>query len=235
MRYYFHAEPALDLYNELHIPKEPLPDSSISLSSRDTFLSFDLEAILETITTYPEQTQQSISTNIDLEAAPGTTLAPESIKPAKVIHIFISYAEFDEKLLEELQEHLTAMKYQYLAQENYKITIWHSGQIIPGQDWKQNIEQQLAQAHIILLVVSIKFLISELCRTIQIQQALDRHKNQQACVIPVILRACDWKHEAFGHLHPLPSHGKPVIKWKPRDDAYVDIIAGIRRAISNLP
>ncbi len=141
----------------------------------------------------------------------------------------------DEKLLEELQDHLTVMQSQYAEREGYDIRIWHSGQVIAGQDWKQKMEQHLLKADIILLLVSVKFLISELCRSVQIQPALERYNASEAAVIPVILRSCDWKHEAFGHLHPLPARGKPVVKWSLREDAYVNIIAGIRKAIDNLP
>lgn len=105
---------------------------------------------------------------------------------------------------------------------------------MPGQDWKRSVEHHLVQAHIILPLVSIKFLSSEFCYSIQIQPALDRHNANEACVIPVILRPCDWKPEAFGHLQPLPQRGRPVAKWKPRDDAYVNIVVGIHKAINHL-
>jgi hypothetical protein len=170
--------------------------------------------------------------NVSLFPEIGTDPSPS--KPARTIEIFISYVEHDEKLLEELQEHLTAMQHQYYEQKGYNIKIWHAGELIAGQDWKQEIEQRLVKAHIILLLVSVKFLISELCRAIQIQPALERHKAEEAYIIPVILRSCDWKHEVFGHLHPLPDRGKPVIKWKPREDAYLNIIMGIRKAIDDL-
>lgn len=155
-------------------------------------------------------------------------------EPARVIDIFLSYVESDEKLLAELSEHLLVMKRQYAEGEHYQINIWHSGDALPGQDWKKSVEQHLVQAHVILLLVSVAFLSSEFCRSIQIQPALDRHNAGEACVIPVILRACDWKPEIFGHLRALPAHGRPVIKWKPREDAYVDIIFGIRKAIDHL-
>lgn len=155
-------------------------------------------------------------------------------EPAKVIDIFIAYAERDEDLLTELQEHLLVMKRQYAEREHYQIRIWHSGKTLPGQDWKRSVEHHLVRAHIILLLVSVKFLSSEFCYSIQIQPALDRHNASEACVIPVILRPCDWRHEAFGHLQPLPIRGRSVAKWKPRDDAYVNIVIGIRKAIDHL-
>jgi hypothetical protein len=169
--------------------------------------------------------------------APLLAKSPVNVKqePANVLEIFISYAEHDESLLNELLEHLEVMKRQYAEQEHYHIEIRHSGDSLAGQDWKKNITFHLLQAHIILFLVSIKFLRSELCHATQIQPALDRHDAGEAWVIPVILRSCDWEHEIFGRLRPLPARGKPVTEWHPRDRAYADIIAGIRKAISNLP
>jgi hypothetical protein len=183
-----------------------------------------------------EENPRHAAATLALETPPLTTLSPAATKskPAKVIEIFISYVEDDEKLLEELREHLRVMQRQYREREGYDVRIWHSGEVLPGQDWKRNIEKHLLQAHIILLLVSVKFLNSEFCRSIQIQPALDRHNANEACVIPVILRPCDWKHEMFGHLQPLPAHGKPVIKWKPREDACLNMITGIRKAIDHL-
>jgi hypothetical protein len=183
-----------------------------------------------------EEVPQHAAATLALETAPLTAISPTKTKPepAKVIQIFISSVEDDENLLKELWEHLRVMQHQYRERKGYSIKIWHSGDVLPGQDWKRKIEEHLRDAHIILLLVSVKFLNSEICRSIQIQPAIDRHNNKQACVIPVILRSCDWKYEIFGHLQPLPARGRPVIKWKPRDDAYLDIITGIRKAIDHL-
>src|SRR5690348_15217780 len=140
-------------------------------------------------------------------------------EPANFLEIFISSVDADERLLGELLEHLQVMKRQYAEQEHYTIKIWHSGDVLPGQDWKKNIEHHLIHAHIILLLMSVKFLNSEFYHSIQLQPALDRHHKGEAWVIPVILRPCDWEHEIFGRLRPLPAGGRPVINWRPRDDA----------------
>ncbi len=192
----------------------------------------ELHLLLATLDEAPRHAAATLT----LETAPLTTRSPAETKPkpAKVIQIFISYVEDDENLLKELREHLRVMQHQYREREGCLVKIWHSGDVLPGQDWKRKIEEHLLQAHIILLLVSVKFLNSEICRSIQIQPAIDRHRDNKACVIPVILRSCDWKYEIFGQLQPLPSRGRPVIKWKPRDDAYLDIITGIRKAIDHL-
>ncbi|HZO74763.1 MAG TPA: toll/interleukin-1 receptor domain-containing protein [Ktedonobacteraceae bacterium] len=231
-----HAKHDLILYDELDVSKEQ--SSDISAFIEDRYLKItpwpDILPVLE-VTTYPDTNQQNIVTANEQKIGRTTTLAPASkdSEPAKVINIFISYVKDDEKYKKEILEHLEAMRNQY-RKRNYKIMIWHSGDVIPGQDWKKKIEDHLAQAHIILLLVSIKFINSQLCRAIQIQPALKRHEDGEAWVIPVILSPCDWTDEVFGHLEPLPSGERTIVEWRLRAKAYVDVIKGIRRAIEHL-
>lgn len=64
------------------------------------------------------------------------------------------------------------------------------------------------------------------------KRALERHDNQEAVVIPVILRPCDWNGSAFSKLQALPKNAKPVTSWANRDEAFTDIATGIRRAVA---
>lgn len=59
---------------------------------------------------------------------------------------------------------------------------------------------------------------------------MERHEAGVARVIPVILRPCDWQGTPFGKLQALPSNAKPVVSWADRDEAFLNIAQGIRRA-----
>src|SRR2546427_11814161 len=98
------------------------------------------------------------------------------------LSVFISYAHEDEKLLQELETHLSLMRRQEL------ISDWHDHQILAGDEWEHAINQQLKTASIILLLISPNFLASEYCYNIEMRQALERHKCSEARGIPVILR-----------------------------------------------
>jgi hypothetical protein len=52
-------------------------------------------------------------------------------------------------------------------------------------------------------------------------------------VIPVFLRACDWKGLAVGGLQGLPDDAIPVVsaQWPSRDDAFLRVARGIRRVV----
>ena len=53
-------------------------------------------------------------------------------------------------------------------------------------------------------------------------------------MIPVILRPADWRGAPFGKLQALPRNAKPVTRWADRDEAFLDIVEGIRKAVEEL-
>src|SRR5258708_17795922 len=65
-------------------------------------------------------------------------------------------------------------------------------------------------------------------------QVLQRHSKGDVRVILIILRPVDWENAPFGKLKFLPAEGKPVSKWESIDDAFVDIVRGIRAVVNEL-
>src|SRR5438128_2146563 len=144
------------------------------------------------------------------------------------IEIFYSYAHEDEVLRKELEKHLVLMRRQDI------IIDWHDRSISPGSNWEQEINTHLNRAQIILLLVSSDFLSSEFCYSIEMERALERHHTREARVIPIILRPCDWKSALFSELQVLPTDANPITKWQNRDDAFLDVAEGIRKAVKEL-
>lgn len=108
---------------------------------------------------------------------------PSENKPIKV---FYSYSHKDKKLRGKLETSLSALQREGVIQE------WHDGCLKAGQEWEKMIYQQLAAVDLVLLLISPDFIQSEFCYSIEMKQALHRHENGQACVIPIILRHTDW-------------------------------------------
>src|SRR5215831_602640 len=142
--------------------------------------------------------------------------------------LFYSYAHEDERLRKQLETHLSLMHKQGIIAE------WYDRKIVPGSDWSQEIDAHLNSASIILLLVSSDFLASEYCYGIEMQRALERHKNGEAQVVPIILRPVDWDGAPFAHLQCLPRDGKAVTEWDNRDAAFRDITRGIRTVLEHL-
>ena len=147
---------------------------------------------------------------------------------SKSIEVFYSYADSDESLYIELNNHLSQLQRESL------ITTFHKHQIMAGEDWMRVVDQHLNTASVILLLVSPDFLASDYCYGIEMQRAMERHRTGEARVIPILLRPADWQSAPFGELQALPGNGTPVTSWENRDEAFADVAQGIRRAIEGL-
>jgi len=144
--------------------------------------------------------------------------------------IFISYAHEDEQLRDKLVAHLSGLRWQEL------IIDWYDRKIDAGMDWAKEIDMHLNTAQMIILLVSPDFMASRYCYGVEMLRAMERHNAREACVIPVILRPVYWMEAPFSKLEVLPTDGKAVISssWQYSDEAFVDVVQGIRKAIDNL-
>ena len=71
------------------------------------------------------------------------------------VHIFYSYAQRDESLVKELENHLSVLKWQG------HITSWHKRNISAGTEWSSETNKNLNTADIILLIISADFIASD--------------------------------------------------------------------------
>src|SRR6266566_5780382 len=144
------------------------------------------------------------------------------------IEIFVSYSHKDRALRDELEIHLSNLKRQNI------ISSWYDGDISPGAEWEPQIMERLTSAQIILLLISADFIHSDFCYSIEMKQAIDRHNAGVARVIPILLRPTDWQGAPFALLKMLPTDAKAVTSWPTHDDAFTDIVRGIRASIHDL-
>ena len=150
-----------------------------------------------------------------------------AIPPAR-IRLFLSYAHEDEDLCEQLEEHLYALKRDGL------VDMWEDRHLQAGDAWRRQIIEQLDRSHIILLLVSAKFIRSDFCYEIEMERALARHRKGEAVAIPVILRHCAWRRlPPLASLKALPKDGEPVLSsvWSYPDEAFLDIYEGVYRVV----
>ena len=145
-----------------------------------------------------------------------------------MLTVFYSYAHEDETLRDELEKHLSLLKRQGVIDD------WHDREITAGQHWRNQIDEHLEAAQLILLLVSADFLASDYCNDVELKRALGREKEGSARVIPIILRPADWESAAFGQLQCLPTDAVAVTQWANQDAAFTDIAKGIRKAVQAL-
>jgi len=164
-------------------------------------------------------------------AMPQVATPPAADSPPSVnspITAFVSYSHKDEALREELDDHLAGLRRQG------KIADWNDRAIDPGTQWADEINQNLETAQIILLLISAKFMASDFCYSKELARAMERHEVGSARVIPIILKPTDWTSAPFSKLQVLPKDGKPITAWDDPDEAFVNVVQGIRRAIDSL-
>src|SRR5581483_306885 len=144
------------------------------------------------------------------------------------VDVFLSYAHADQLLLDQLETHLRGLKLEG------RISTRCDRQIMPGANWAGVIDQRLEQASLILLLVSADFLASNYCYQVEVKRALERHQAGKAVVIPIVLRPTDWKGTPFGQIQALPTGARAITEWDNPDDAFVDVVTGIRKVVEAL-
>ncbi|NRT58656.1 toll/interleukin-1 receptor domain-containing protein [Sphaerotilus uruguayifluvii] len=98
------------------------------------------------------------------------------------LSLFLSYSHKDEAFRSELVGHLAPLKHQGIILE------WTDRQISPGSEWEPEILEKLGQADIVILLISSDFINSKYCYGVELERALEKHRDKSARVIPVIAR-----------------------------------------------
>ncbi len=142
-----------------------------------------------------------------------------------MVKVFFSYSHDDEQFRNQLEKHLSMLKHQGLIEP------WHDRRIAAGAVVDDAISNALAEADIILLLVSASFIASPYCYSKEMERAMQRHHDGTAVVIPVIVRTCDWHPAPFGKLLAVPKDGKAIDLWANFDEAYTDVTRQIRSAV----
>jgi hypothetical protein len=145
-----------------------------------------------------------------------------------MLNLFISYAHEDEALKNELDKHLVMLK------RSGKINSWSDRKITAGEEWNKAIQDEIAQAQIILLLISVDFNNSEYIWNEELAYAMKRHDEGTARIIPVMLRTCEWSEMPYARLQALPTGARPVSEFLNKDDAFTEIATGIRAVVESM-
>lgn len=100
--------------------------------------------------------------------------------------VFVSYAREDKAWKEHVASFLNLLKRQRLLE----FEIWDDGEIDPGDQWKQEILQAMESAKVAVLLISKYFLDSDFINDEELPFFLERMKNGEAQVLPVMVSPC---------------------------------------------
>lgn len=143
--------------------------------------------------------------------------------------VYLCYAQPDEPFAQELDAHLAALR------EDQRVDIWQHARIEPGADWHESIVASVDSASLVILLLSADLLASDGIARVALDRAIRRHHSGTTRVVPVLVRACDWKTGPLGSLQTLPRNGRPVATWDRRDDAWVTIVGDLRATLAVPP
>lgn len=146
--------------------------------------------------------------------------------PARPRLLFIAYSRADVDLLRQLDIHLAPLRRQG------HIAPWTDRQLVAGDPWNETILANHRSAEIFLLLVSPDFLATDYCFDVEMMLALERRARGEAAVVPIILRPCDWQTTPLGTIQALPAKGRPVVQWESRDEAWLEVVTGLRRLLA---
>ena len=150
-----------------------------------------------------------------------------ALHAVKEIKIVCSYAQDDEALFIELDKRLKPLQREGLE-------CWDRRKLLAGSEPHKEIHARMESAHIILLLLSPNYTASDEYYNNELCYALKLHQGGSTRVIPIILKTVDLQNTPLEGLMPLPSDKNPVTSWTHRDEAFVDIIQGIRLVINDI-
>lgn len=152
----------------------------------------------------------------------------EEEEQSQPIKIFISYSHADSAAKVKLVRQMKPLGHEY------NMEVWDDGLITAGDEWAEEISERIEDADIILLLVSVDFINSEYCTSVEMTRALERHVDKQAVVIPVLVRDCYWNAMPFKNIQGLPTGMVAISNWPNEDAAYLDVVVKIRERLEEL-
>jgi tetratricopeptide (TPR) repeat protein len=151
------------------------------------------------------------------------------IEKNDLVKIFYSYAHEDKDWLEELDKQLRGDDHS---------SYWDDRNIIPGAVWSNEIDEHLNKADIILLLISPYFKGSHYCTIVEMPRALERKRNGEAEVIPILVRSTHWNNPPYKHLQMVPHDtagvSKPIDLWVNKYEVCAIVAAEIHRTIKSI-
>lgn len=132
--------------------------------------------------------------------------------------LFISYSHKDENLVEDFINHVAPLKNNGIVSE------WYDRKIETGEEFQNEIDNNLENADIICLIISSNFLASNTCLE-EKDSALKLRKRKGIRVVPIILSPCAWTtHKELSELLAIPTDGKPVTSFSDKNESWLDVI-----------
>jgi hypothetical protein len=146
--------------------------------------------------------------------------------PEYPLLIYCCYVPQDEKLYQGLKQTIHSIQKVETIQE------WQRQYIMPGQDWRHEIEKHINAADIFIILLSASFVDSDRYDA-EVKRALERYHEGTLHIIPILARELILPPE-LRTLTVLPSDQRSIEKWTSKSAAWVDIEQGILNVVQHI-
>ncbi|MEJ0049348.1 MAG: toll/interleukin-1 receptor domain-containing protein [Rhodospirillales bacterium] len=144
------------------------------------------------------------------------------------IDAFISYAHADDKALDRLHKHLAMLR------RDGGLHAWSDHEILAGTKFGGAISSSLESSALFLALVSPDYMASRYCYDEEFRRALELSETGRIRIVPIILEPCDWLSSPLRDFLALPKDGKPISDWTNENNAFLDVVTGLRRLLESL-
>jgi hypothetical protein len=152
------------------------------------------------------------------------------VNKTKELILFLSYSHEDNTkhnpFINNFNTHLAPLK------KIRPIKVWYDRNILPGESFQNEINQNLDDADIICLFISANFFNSKSCMA-EKEKAMELKKKKGIPVIPIILSPCGWQDDKdISELLVLPTDGKPITAFQDYNAAWNDVYQDLKKIIT---
>jgi formylglycine-generating enzyme required for sulfatase activity len=136
---------------------------------------------------------------------------------------FIIYSSHDRALRDELLQHLRPLI------RAKKLSVWSDKEIPSGEDWNDEIKQNLAGTELFLPLISKNFFNSDFIQDTELPFAEQRRSEGLGYIIPILLSPCGYQIDPIiGKLEVIPKNIPINSKdWENEDAAWTHVIEKI--------
>ncbi|QIP14717.1 toll/interleukin-1 receptor domain-containing protein [Spirosoma aureum] len=140
--------------------------------------------------------------------------------------IFISYAHKNEDLKNEFRSMIRPLEREGHWQ------VWDDRWLLPGDNWNEEIMRHLAEANVIVLMLTAAFFDSDYIYDVEMTNAIQRHIDGDALMIGVVVDDCLWEKTPLRSIQILPKDALPVSRSLNRNEIWKTIANTIQHTFA---
>jgi tetratricopeptide (TPR) repeat protein len=183
------------------------------------------------------------------ELAPESTIdysnvlspSPDNRSMSTLLKAFVSYSKFDGEsntdginYLEEFKQSLAPLSSKF----NNLLETWDDTFLVAGDEWDDEIKNQLKSCDVIFLLISRHFLNTRYIIDVELANAIERHKRKECIIVPIVLKACGWADIPILKIfNGIPRKGHRVSAWEKnpdwtsREDAWQHVYEEVKKLV----